>query len=60
ESDRDRQYEIYRRIQEIIWFECPAIWLYYEDIIVATRPGVEDLRILPFQMLILDSITIKG
>lgn len=60
ESNRDRQYEIYRRIQEIVWFECPAIWLYYEDIIVATRPGVEGLRILPFQMLILDSISIKG
>lgn len=60
ENNIDRQYEIYKRIQEIIWSERPAIWLYYENIIVATRSSVEGLRILPFQMFILDDIFIKG
>ena len=60
EGDRERQYELYRRIQEIIWRECPAIWLYYENIIVATKPDIEGLKILPFQMLILDTISIRG
>lgn len=60
EGSRERQYELYRRVQEIVWHECPAIWLYYENIIVATRPGIEGLKILPFQMLILDGVSVRG
>ncbi len=60
ESNIERRYQLYERVQDIIWSECPAIWLYYENIIVATRPGVEGLKILPFQILILDNVSIRG
>ncbi|MEM1915990.1 MAG: ABC transporter substrate-binding protein [Ignisphaera sp.] len=60
EKDEEVRHSIYRRIQEIIWSECPAIWLYFENIIIVTRSGVEGLRILPFQMLILDDVYVKN
>lgn len=56
ESSVERQYELYRRVQEIVWRDCPAVWMYYENIIVAVKPGVEGLKILPFQMLVLDEV----
>jgi len=60
ERDIDRRIKMYRDIQEIIWSECPAIWLYYENVIVAAKPGLVGLKILPFQMLILDNLYVKG
>lgn len=60
ERDEQRLQHLYRTVQEIIWSECPAIWLYFENILVATRPGVEGLKIMPFQMLILDNVCIIG
>ncbi|MEM1541014.1 MAG: ABC transporter substrate-binding protein [Ignisphaera sp.] len=60
EKDEEVRQSIYRRIQEIIWSECPAIWLYFENIIIVTRSSVEGLRILPFQILILDDVYVKN
>lgn len=54
-DDKER-FEVYNKIQEMIWRDCPAIWLYYEQIIAATKPDVKDLVVTPFQMLQLDKL----
>ena len=51
-----RRVELYREVQEVIWRDAPAVWLYFEDVLVATRPGVKGLQILPFQKLVLDDV----
>uniref|UniRef100_A0A7C2V9D5 ABC transporter substrate-binding protein n=1 Tax=Ignisphaera aggregans TaxID=334771 RepID=A0A7C2V9D5_9CREN len=59
-TNETERFELYEQIQEIIWNECPAIWLYYEDLIVATKGGITNLVVLPFQKLELDNVVGLG
>ena len=58
EKDLAKRAEIYRIIQEVIWKDCPAIWLYFENVVIASKPTVNELKILPFQMLDLEKVSI--
>ena len=58
EKDPAKRAEIYRIIQEVIWKDCPAIWLYFENVVIASKPTVNELKILPFQMLDLEKVSI--
>ncbi|MEM4010436.1 MAG: ABC transporter substrate-binding protein, partial [Ignisphaera sp.] len=59
ELNESRRALLYREAQQILWSDAPAIWLYFENIIVATKPNVKGLQILPFQMLVLDNTTVE-
>lgn len=59
-EDKSIRLDIYRQIQEIIWSECPAVWLYYEVLITATKPGIDGVVVLPFQRLQLDAVVGLG
>jgi len=56
EPSEVKRVELYRKAQEILWRDAPAIWLYFEDILIAARPGIKGLQVLPFQMLIVDNV----
>jgi peptide/nickel transport system substrate-binding protein len=58
EVNESKRLELYRDVQEVIWRDAPAMWLYFEDVVVAARPSVKGLQILPFQKLVLDSVYI--
>lgn len=59
EPNETRRALLYRDAQEMLWRDAPAIWLYYENIIVAAKPSVKGLQILPFQMLVLDNVFVE-
>jgi len=58
EVNESKRALLYKEAQEILWSDAPAIWLYYEDIIVAAKPSIKGLQILPFQMLVLDNVLV--
>jgi ABC-type transport system substrate-binding protein len=59
EVNDSRRAELYRQAQETLWRDAPAIWLYYEDILIAVKPNVKGLQVLPFQMLVVDNVTVS-
>jgi len=44
ESNATVRAELLREAQEILWRDCPAIWLYLEDFIYGVNPRVQGLR----------------
>ena len=58
EKDPSKRTEIYKTIQKAIWEDCPAIWLYFENVIIASKTTIKELKILPFQMLELERVSI--
>ncbi|MCC6057398.1 MAG: hypothetical protein LM568_00580, partial [Desulfurococcaceae archaeon] len=58
EVNDSRRAELYRQAQEVLWRDTPALWLYYEDILIAVKPNVRGLQVLPFQMLVVDNVTV--
>ena len=47
EVDADAFAETLKEAQEIVWEECPYIWLYSNNIISAKRKDVDHVIVLP-------------
>jgi len=46
EVDDSLRAKLLAKAQEILWRDCPAIWLYVENLIYAANPKVEGLRVV--------------
>ncbi|MEM1927937.1 MAG: ABC transporter substrate-binding protein [Acidilobaceae archaeon] len=53
ERDPARRAQLYAEAQRLIWSDAPWIFLHYEDIIVASKPGLVGFEIQPIERWIL-------
>ena len=58
EVNESRRVALLEEAQRVLYYDAPAIWLYFENILVATKPEVKGLLIMPFQHLRLDNVYI--
>lgn len=49
ESDQAKRLSYYESAQRIVWQDAPWIFLHYEDIIVASKPGLVNFEIQPIE-----------
>jgi len=53
EADTAKRLSIYKEAQSIIMSDCPWIFLYVENIIVAMKPGLKNVEIQPIERWVL-------
>ena len=46
----EKRATMYQRVSEILWHDCPWIWLYVQSYVVATSSKVKGLIMYPYEM----------
>ncbi len=58
--DPEEREVMYQRVCEILWRDCPVIWLYMQSYVVATSSKVKDIIMYPYEMFGLQKAYIEG
>jgi peptide/nickel transport system substrate-binding protein len=59
EQDPNKRLELFKKAQEIVWDDCPWIWLYVEKFVIAYSSKIQDMVVTPTEMFYPTYITMK-
>jgi ABC-type transport system substrate-binding protein len=60
EGDEARRQALYRRMDSLVMASAPVLPLYYDEVLLLTRPWVSGLRPNPLNLLRLETVRTGG
>jgi peptide/nickel transport system substrate-binding protein len=59
EQDPTKRLELFKKAEEIVWDDCPWLWLYVEKFVIAYSSRIENMPVTSIEMIYPTYITMK-